>query len=289
MEKQQQNHLKIAKIKSLPTLPEASCNIITAINNPDISIEELTRVVSTSSALSGRLLGLANSAYFGWPGKIEDLRLAIIQVLGLNLVKGLAVSILVSNEFDVSRCSRFNGEQFWTQGLLTATLAQKLATQINDEKLSPSALYSAGLLLNIGLLAVVYAFPDELNQVFAKVQENDSLLSDEIVEAIGESPFQIGYLLLKRWRLPAIFPMVLQQYGQLEFQEQEEVIKMTNLLKFCSKLAKDIYFNEDQEQPVSVDVIDQFDLIPAKVQKVVDELSKKRDSIKDLAISMTGK
>jgi HD-like signal output (HDOD) protein len=286
MEKQQ-NHLKIAKIKSLPTLPEASCNIITAINNPDISIEELTQVVSTSSALSGRLLGLANSAYFGWPGEIKDLRMAIIQVLGLNLVKGLALSILVSNEFDVSRCPQFNSEQFWTHGLLTATLAQNLAVQANDKKISPSATYTAGLLLNIGLLAVVYAFPEELNQVFADVEANDSSLNDEIVGAIGESHFQIGDYLLKRWRLPPIFPMVLQQYGNLEFQKQEEVIKMTALLKFCSKVAKNIYFEEDQE--LSVDAMNRLSLVPEKVQKAVNALSKKRDKIKDMAISMTGK
>lgn len=289
MEKQQQNHLKIAKIKNLPTLPEASCKIITAINNPDISIEELTQVVSTSAALSGRLLGLANSAYFGWPAKIEDLRLAIIQVLGLNLVKGLAVSIIVSNEFDVSRCSRFNSEQFWTQGLLTATLAQKLASQIDDKKLSPSACYTAGLLLNIGLLAVVYTFPEELNQIFADVQENDATLSDEIVNAIGESPFQIGYLLLNRWRLPAVFPMILQQYGNLECPEQDEVIEMTKLLKTCSKVAKAIYFLEDQEASVSIDEIRQIDLAPGKAKKIVDELVAKRDNIKDMAISMTGR
>ena len=289
MEKQQQNHYKIAKIKNLPTLPEASCRIITAINNPDISIEELTRVISTSSALSGRLLGLANSAYFGWPGEIEDLRLAIIQVLGLNLVKGLAVSILVSNEFDVSRCSQFNCEQFWSRCLITATLAQKLAIQVNDEKVSPSAAYTAGLLLNIGLLAVVYAFPDELNQAFTNVQENDSLLSYEIADVLGESHFQIGYLLLKRWRLPALFPMVLQQYDGLNCQEEEQVMKMTNLLKLCSKLAKDIYSNEDPKLVVSVNTINQLDLVPDKVQKIVVELFEKRDNIKDLAISLAGR
>jgi HD-like signal output (HDOD) protein len=289
MEKQQQNHYKIAKIKNLPTLPEASCRIITAINNPDISIEELTRVISTSSALSGRLLGLANSAYFGWPGEIEDLRLAIIQVLGLNLVKGLAVSILVSNEFDVSRCSQFNCEQFWAHGLITATLAQKLAIQIHDEKVNPSTAYTAGLLLNIGLLAVVYAFPDELNQVFINVQKNDSSLSHEIVDALGESHFQMGYLLLKRWRLPAIFPMVLQQYGDLKCQGGDEVMKMTNLLKLCSQLAEDIYSNEDPKLVVSVNTINQLDLVPAKVQKTVGELFEKRDNIKDLAISLTGR
>jgi HD-like signal output (HDOD) protein len=289
MEKKQLNHLKIAKIKNLPTLPETSSRIIAAVNNPDISIEELTRIVSTSQALSGRLLGLANSAYFGWPGKIEDLRMAIIQVLGLNLVKGLAVSILLSKELDTSRCPQFDVEQFWARGLLTATLAQQLTIQLNDEKLSPSVVYTAGLLLNIGLLAAVYIFPEELNQVFIDIQEKDSSLSDEMTDAIGENQFQIGGFVLKRWRLPAIFPMVLQQYGQVEYLEQEQVIKMTNLLKICSKLAKDIYFNEDQELAVPVSSINQLGLVPAKVQRVVDGLIKKRDNIKDMAISMTGK
>ena len=286
VEKQQQNHLKIAKLKDLPTLPEASCKIITAVNDPDIAIEELTQVISASSALTGRLLGLANSAYFGRAGTIEDLRLAIIQVLGLNLVKGLALSILLSNELDVSACPRFDSEKFWSEGLLTAILAQRFGQLLNNESISPSAAYTSGLLLNIGLLATVYIFPKELNQVFVNVEENEVSLTEEIVNIIGESHFKIGSLLLKRWRLPEMFSSVLLSFENEVSQAQSEITPMVNLLQFSSDMAKAIFEEDEPALPTS---LKKLDIDTAKVKKIVATMTEKRDSIRDMAISMTGK
>jgi HD-like signal output (HDOD) protein len=290
METKQHYHLKLAKIKNLPTLPESSCKIITAVNNPDVSIEELTQVISTSTSLTGRLLGLANSAYFGCPGKIVDLRVAIIQVLGLNLVKSLALSILLSNELDVSRCRNFNTLQFWMQNLLTAILAQKIAMLAGDEELNPSVAYTSGLLLNIGLLAIVYVFPEELNQVFLDVEERGSSLNKKIMDEIGVGHYQIGFFLLKRWRLPNIYPDILKQYAEVDgVEEKTELLKMITVLKLSSSLAKQIYVSESQDLPISIPNINGIGVEQCEIQKLVKQLIEKIRTIEDLAISMGGK
>jgi len=290
METKQHYHLKLAKIKNLPTLPESSCKIITAVNNPDVSIEELTQVISTSTSLTGRLLGLANSAYFGCPGKIVDLRVAIIQVLGLNLVKSLALSILLSNELDVSRCRNFNTLQFWMQNLLTAILAQKIAMLAGDEELNPSVAYTSGLLLNIGLLAIVYVFPEELNQVFLDVEERGSSLNKKIMDEIGVGHYQIGFFLLKRWRLPNIYPDILKQYAEVDgVEEKTELLKMITVLKLSSSLAKQIYVSESQDLPISIPNINGIGVEQCEIQKLVKQLIEKIRTIEDLAMSMGGK
>ncbi len=290
METKQHYHLKLAKLKDLPTLPESSSKIIAAVNNADISIEELTQVISTSSALTGRLLGLANSAYFGCPGKIVDLRVAIIQVLGLNLVKSLALSILLSNELDVTRCRNFHTLKFWMQNILTAMLAQKISMLAGDENLNPSVAYTSGLLLNIGLLAIVYVFPDELNQVFVSTEEQGSSLKKEIINEIGISHYQVGFFLLKRWRLPNIYPDILKQYAASESgEEKTKLLKMITVLKVSSDLAEQIASAEDQELPISIPDIKGIGLERCEIQKLVKQLIEKRQSIEDLAISMGGK
>lgn len=45
----------------LPTLPEVALRIREAAENPDISIAELTREISTDTALSARLIKVVNS------------------------------------------------------------------------------------------------------------------------------------------------------------------------------------------------------------------------------------
>ena len=290
METKQHYHLKLAKIKNLPTLPESSCKIITAVNNPDVSIEELTQVISTSASLTGRLLGLANSAYFGCPGKIVDLRVAIIQVLGLNLVKSLALSILLSNELDVSKCRNFNTLQFWMHNLLTAILGQKIAMLAGEKHINPSVAYTSGLLLNIGLLAIVYVFPEELNQIFIDVEERSSSLKSEIIDEIGVGHYQIGFFLLKRWRLPNVYPEILKQYAELEGVENNtELLKMITVLKVSSSLAKHIYVSEGQDLSISIPNISTIGVEQREIQKLVKQLIKKRKTIEDLAISMGGK
>lgn len=105
--------LDISKLKNLPPLPEESGRILTALNDPYIELDKLVSLLSTSPILVGRLLGLANSAYFGYPGTVTNLKVAIINVLGLKLVKNLSLSILLGTALDSSRCVHFESERFF--------------------------------------------------------------------------------------------------------------------------------------------------------------------------------
>ena len=105
--------LQINKLKNLPALPEASTRILDAINDPEIPIEQLAEVLSLSPSVVARLLGLANSAYFGQSRTISSLPTAIFQVLGLDLVKTLTLGIILNVQFDTRKCQSFDTKYFW--------------------------------------------------------------------------------------------------------------------------------------------------------------------------------
>jgi len=132
----------------------------------------------------------------------------------------------------------------------------------------------------------VYIFPKELNQVFVNVEENEVSLTEEIVNIIGESHFKIGSLLLKRWRLPEMFSSVLLSFENEVSQAQSEITPMVNLLQFSSDMAKAIFEEDEPALPTS---LKKLDIDTAKVKKIVATMTEKRDSIRDMAISMTGK
>ena len=87
------------------------------------SLEDLALVINQDPGLSARILGLANSAYFGQTNPILTVEDAIIRVLGLNMVKSLAVSIAVSGVFDSSACRSFDLHEYWSHSLSIAMLA----------------------------------------------------------------------------------------------------------------------------------------------------------------------
>ena len=287
MEPTDKINLQISKIKNLPELSAANMKIIDAVNDPDISIDDLATLISVSPVLTCRLLGLANSAYFGYAGKITDLRVAIIRVLGLNLVKSLSMGVLLNLALDTRKCSQFNSERFWMDALLTATLSQQFSLLIHDESVVPSTAYSAGLLLNIGLIVAVYLLPEESNLILLNAKENVSSISTEMTCLLGKNQYELGGLLLEHWHLPTIYQIILKEFKNSAYAGTEK--KIIALIRICFVLAKKILSDQHDELPLLLSQLEPFGLSAAVVQTFIDKILAKKDNIYLAALAITGK
>ena len=68
----------VRKITELPTLPQVVTMILSLIDSPDSSAEDINRVMERDPALVGKILKLVNSAYYGLPNKVNSVRQAIV-------------------------------------------------------------------------------------------------------------------------------------------------------------------------------------------------------------------
>jgi len=278
--------LEISKIKNLPPLPEASIRIITAVNDPDITVEEVVDVLALSPVLVARLLGLANSAYFGRAGQINDLRIAIIQVLGLNLVKSLSLSIVLNVELQATKCKTFEAGFFWSHALVTALISQKIALKLNDEAISPNIAYTSGLLLNIGLLAAIHIFPEPLEIILAKVDRVEGAVSAEMQLALGINQYEIGHALLERWKLPAIYQTALEQFRQFDYQGEER--RLVALLELSHWAAIYIVDNKMDEMPSFSDQLKSLSFSQKEFSDIIDAIFHNKEDINELATVIGG-
>lgn len=286
MEQYKNIDLEISKIKNLPPLPEASIRIISAVNDSDISVEELVDVLTLSPVLVARLLGMANSSYFGRAGQIDDLKIAIIQVLGLNLVKSLALSIVLNAELQTTKCKNFDSNYFWTHALITAIIANKFALKLKNEAISPNIAYTSGLLLNIGLLVSISIFPDELNKIFSKVDPIEGSVLNEMQHLLGENQYQMGSVLLERWKLPVVYQEVLKQYRQKEYQEDENQLVL--LLELSHWVAVYIIKDKVDALPDFSDLLDKLSLSKKFFSAVVKDIEQTKDNVFELATVISG-
>ena len=74
MESTDKINLQISKLKNLPELSAVSIKIIDAVNDPDISVNDLATVISVAPVLAARLSGLASSACFGFAGEMTEFK-----------------------------------------------------------------------------------------------------------------------------------------------------------------------------------------------------------------------
>jgi HD-like signal output (HDOD) protein len=279
--------LQINRLKNLPALPEASVKILEAINNPNISIDKLADVLSLSPGLLARLLGLANSAYFGKSREITDIRTAIIQVLGLDLVKSLALGVVVNVQFDTGKCMNFNTTYFWKRSLAAALVGQRLAVQGDFQAYSPATVYNCGLLLNIGMLVASYLFPVELNAIFFRCQQPDQVkISNEVANRLGLSHYQLGYQLLRKWQLSQIYQSVLQ-FFETPGQAGDELYLIT-LLQVSQQISSALV----DGRTIDVESIERLagisQVSAATIADIINELLDKEHSLQQMAQIMVG-
>ena len=221
---------EILQIKHLPPLSTTACQLLEAVSDPGIEIEALADIISQDPGLSARILGLANAAYFAQANPVNTVKEAIVRVLGLNMVKSLALSIAMCGAFETSKCKNFQLSQYWTSALGCAALSRQIATKMPaSERPDPDSVYLSGLMRNLGALVLAYTHPQDYNQVFDALSEEPTADKRALErEYVGLTTPQAGEWLADRWHLPDPVIRVIAQHDNAnyigEFADQALIV-----------------------------------------------------------------
>lgn len=196
-------------VTTLPPLPATAQQILTCFGDEFIDVERVAAVVEGDAGICAKLLGLANSAYFGLAEPVNDMSEAISRVLGVDTVRSLVLAMAIQHTFNSKNCSAFDVERFWRVSLLTAECCKKIAAcdELAEDPERDLA-YSAGLCHNLGLMALTHIEPDRSCQVLMHNDEDVKAgsLSHWLFEEFQSNHKMMTAELARLWSLPA--PMV---------------------------------------------------------------------------------
>lgn len=194
---------EILQLEHIPPLSTTARELLKVANDPEVDAKVLSGIIERDPQLTGRILGLANSAFFGQSRPVESLEEAIIRVLGINVVRNLALSMALAGSFDVSKCPTYDLKHFWLMALGTAELAHDLAEAMNQQAINPHTAYLCGLLHHLGEAALVHLRPDLMCDA---VHDHESSPGSDMNEMerrhLGMDSWQAGEWLAFRWQLP---------------------------------------------------------------------------------------
>ena len=178
---------------NLPSLPGVALKIIDASKDPDISLHEISAIISSDPAICAKLLKIANSPLYSQRRKSENLREALTLV-GFNA----ALTIALSFSLLQSLGSNKDHETFWKRSIISASIARILGTKLGVTKLED--LFLASLLQDIGVL-VMESLEDSPYPEDAHDLQHVERINLEL-EALGLEHSLIGAWLLRYWNLP---------------------------------------------------------------------------------------
>src|ERR1700736_5871799 len=142
---------------NFPSPPGVATHIIEIAQDPDIEMGKVAKALSMDSALSTKILRIANSPLYAQRRKSENLRQALV-VLGLNATLTLALSFSLLKALRSAKSNGLNYGLYWRRALLAATAARALGDAMHQP--SAEEIFLAALLQDVGMLALDKAVPD---------------------------------------------------------------------------------------------------------------------------------
>ena len=206
---------RLCAIDSLPTLPIVALRIGEVVHSKSASVPQVAEILRSDPATSAKLLRLVNSPYFGIPGGVSDVARAI-PFVGFNTLYQLVLSISVLETLHVGD-SRLDARALWTHALTVATAARELAQDIRFA--DPGACFTAGLLHDMGKIALAKIDPEKLAATFATMRTDG--VSLEVAERQhGLTPHdRIGSRLARQWKFPASLTTPIEQHHSIHRAE----------------------------------------------------------------------
>lgn len=214
-------------LDNLPAAPQLLIKLIDILLGEQASFEELESIISRDSALSAKVLSVANSvAYRQWNESLE-LR-QILVALGTRAIKSLALTSAVHQFF--SRYEEHLGDvlqQVWFEALLVAHSARRIAELVAHPH--PAEARMIGLLHGIGKLVLLNRQPKAYLQLLEQpvtVQELPLLEQREF----GVSSAELTGRVFAHWGLPAGYQQAAhyQHVAPLGLRDMPLLVKIIN-------------------------------------------------------------
>lgn len=253
----------VASVQHLPLFTGTAMQLVRSVDREDVTVGELSRLISTDAALVAHLLRIVNSSYYGLSRRIGTVSDAL-SVLGIDLIRRTVIAAVLQRPLFAYLHETSVARAFWRHGLLCAALARHLALRKHvDGELA----YIAGLMHDVGRLAMLMQFPQQ-SDVLLRVRGDDdsSGIADEF-SRFGFDHAQVGGALLEMWGLPEKIVQAAHQHG--DATEPEDPLSASVWL---GNLLSHEMIDEPDDQDTLVPWMSEIGLSVEARRRIVDEI-----------------
>lgn len=226
-------------VEGLITLPHVYLHINALIEDPDSTMNDIAKAVSQDPSFTVRLLRLANSSFYGFASKIDTAHKAV-SVIGTSQIRNLALSMSVASSFEGLPNELVSMDNFWRHSLYCALIARLLARRAKG--CDPDAVFTAGLLHDIGELIIFNRLPELARESLLLVQDQVDDLPIYLAErrVIGYDHAQVGGELASQWGLPPLLIECIAHHHEIEnsrqYPRETALVHLANIIAQMAEL-----------------------------------------------------
>ena len=237
---------RLLRRANVPTLPIVAQKLVDLCKDDTADFHQFARVIETDSGLAGRIMRVANSAYYGLRHKATTLERAIT-VLGLKYVKSISLGFHLASALSQFRCDGFDMGDFWRQSVLRGVLARQIAADYCSERCEEAFL--VGLLQDCGVPFLVEAFGAKYARMWRETQGSPASLFSLEREVFEFDHTAAAEVIAERWSLPDLLsqPMGSHHRRSQSLPSMAEHVQLCQIAYFVGSLPLNNpgYFSEE--------------------------------------------
>lgn len=194
----------------LPTLPEVALKVRDTLEDENMGLPEVAQVIVSDTALSARLIQIANSPLLRAARQIETVEAAVAR-MGGDMVRNLVMSIVMEQMFQATTDATDKRlRDLWEHSTTVAAISHTLAAQYTD--LKPDQALLCGLVHDIGSLPIL-----------TKAEDVPALLEDEelLDSIIRKTHTEIGEAILTKWNFPQEIIDAVAHHEDLQYNSEK--------------------------------------------------------------------
>ncbi len=190
---------KVLQGISVPPQPQIMVDLQMEQVMPNPDLRAIAKLIGQDPGLSGALLKLVNSPFFGLTNRIASIQQAV-NLLGCNTVINLINAQSIRGELTDEAIVTLN--RFWDTAQDVAMTCLTLAKRLGYH--SPDEAYTLGLFHNCGIPLMLKRFPaymTVLEEAYANATDERRVVDTEN-QLLNTNHAVVGYFTAKSWNLP---------------------------------------------------------------------------------------
>jgi putative nucleotidyltransferase with HDIG domain len=221
-------------LDELPPFPWVAKRLMATVSKEDVDIHEVGKLIAAEPVFATRVLQLANSPLFALERQVRTISHAII-LLGLERVKAITFTRALE-DFVTPALNIKALKVCWQNSLAVALIAEKLA---RSARMDADFAYVAGLLRDIGRLALLVKYPEPYSNLLAVSGEQQFDLMMMERELFDIDHCEAGSWLMSQLPFPPeLADIIANHHQQLDY----ESFRMLHLIQCADRLGDTLGF-----------------------------------------------
>jgi len=229
----------LGEVGPLPAVPRVYAELTRRLEDPSVSVFELSELVAEDATLAAQVLRMSNSAYFGRDRAVTRLVDAAARV-GTRLLRSLVLGAELYGGFPMPRGFAPRLEELQKHAALVARIASSLeprAPWMDDA-------FAAGLLHDLGKLVLMSRRTELYLAIEREAADSGRELHEVEVERLGANHGTVGACLLGMWGLPSVILEAVHGHHGLALDVPQR-LNTVRAVALADRLAHDVTDPED--------------------------------------------